>query len=60
MIADLEGLTDEFKMLAIKAQLIEVYVQPSQLYLFVQGRVDTLTMRRDPAFPFTQKLELLP
>lgn len=65
MIRDLMPLLDgrkpEFKLFAIlDAPRHVVYVQRSEYQRFIDGTVDTLTMRRDAVFPFLMPVELTP
>lgn len=63
LLALVEGKDDSFQLLAIKNYAANnkaraVYVQPSQMALFQEGIVPTITVSDTQVFPFTQAWEL--
>jgi hypothetical protein len=52
--------TDQFKLEALQASAVRMYAQPSALAMYQEGKLDAITLRRTPAFPFLLPVDVVP
>jgi hypothetical protein len=52
--------TEAFKFEALLASKVRMYAQPSALAMYQEGKLDAITLRRTPAFPFLLPVDVVP